>query len=161
MIGPVAYILAVPALLLAGVVVRERLRLARAVRIRNAARRAVRSAAAPEPATSSLLENPGDADGWLLATPEGDCALASEGACRLLQIERPERPGRLDALFGNGDPSIVAELRNQSVIRQRRVHAPGPDRPIELAGIALRDGAGNLTGAALFIRAWRPVDLRR
>ncbi len=140
------------------VVVRERLRIVRALRIRTAVR-----AASPPPQPIArldvprpLLEHPEHAYGWVLATPDGACAAMSDGARRLLGAGGTDPVNPLAALLCEGESevqSILSELNQRSLLVSRRVHAlAAPAQAIELAGVALRDRSGELWGSALLIR---------
>ncbi|HUI25370.1 MAG TPA: hypothetical protein VL403_04730 [Candidatus Kryptonia bacterium] len=137
---------------------RARLRLRRAVLVHELVHAA---ATIPSPLPVSprpLLDHPDEAAGWIFTTGDGTCALISEGARALLGVDRslpPER-ARLHALLRDGEllvPGMMRELRERSLLPTRSaVAAAGPSRPVELAGVALRDRAGGLWGTALFIR---------
>ena len=120
------------------------------------------AALAPSPlpiAPRSLLDHPEESDGWIFTTGDGTCALISEGARSLLGVDRslPPQQAWLPALLRDGG-SLVDEMMN--VLRERSVfparHARAiadANQSLEVAGVALRDRAGGLWGAALLIRS--------
>lgn len=104
-----------------------------------------------------LLDQPDRAEGWILTTPDGACTFMSDGARHLLGLhdEQTSVPSLSSVITGLDVESMMLELRDHALAPGRQVHAAGqPSHPLELAGVGLRDRAGNAWGSALLISPW-------